>query len=140
MLFFSLIELCHFLINKQIRITCNNIPPSFIGLMLKKMSQTFTKVCSIQSNKCLDVTLYRSTLSGMRVAFVPAASPIVNGWFSFATKATSDDGLPHTLEHLVFMGSHKYPYKGFLDSIANRCFASGLFLFSERVSDSYTLF
>ena len=28
-----------------------------------------------------------------------------------ATEAHDDDGLPHTLEHLVFMGSEKYPYK-----------------------------
>ena len=28
-----------------------------------------------------------------------------------ATEAHDDDGLPHTLEHLVFMGSEEYPYK-----------------------------
>ena len=28
-----------------------------------------------------------------------------------ATEAYDDDGLPHTLEHLVFMGSEEYPYK-----------------------------
>ena len=28
-----------------------------------------------------------------------------------ATEAHDDDGLPHTLEHLVFMGSELYPYK-----------------------------
>ena len=31
--------------------------------------------------------------------------------FVVATEAHDDDGLPHTLEHLVFMGSEKYPYK-----------------------------
>lgn len=41
------------------------------------------------------------------------------------TEAHTDDGLPHTLEHLVFMGSKQYPFKGFLDIIANRCLASG---------------
>jgi len=42
--------------------------------------------------------------------------------FSFSvTETNTDDGLPHTLEHLVFMGSKKYPYKGVLDVIANRC-------------------
>lgn len=30
---------------------------------------------------------------------------------SSATEAHDDDGLPHTLEHLVFMGSENYPYK-----------------------------
>ena len=42
-----------------------------------------------------------------------------------ATEAQSDDGLPHTLEHLVFLGSELYPYKGVLDLLANRCLASG---------------
>jgi len=28
-----------------------------------------------------------------------------------ATEASDDDGLPHTLEHLVFLGSEDYPFK-----------------------------
>lgn len=31
--------------------------------------------------------------------------------YNTATEAHDDDGLPHTLEHLVFMGSENYPYK-----------------------------
>lgn len=42
-----------------------------------------------------------------------------------ATEAHDDDGLPHTLEHLIFLGSEDYPYKGVLDLLANRCLASG---------------
>lgn len=42
-----------------------------------------------------------------------------------ATEADSDDGIPHTLEHLVFLGSEDYPYKGVLDLLANRCLANG---------------
>lgn len=42
-----------------------------------------------------------------------------------ATEAHDDDGLPHTLEHLIFLGSELYPYKGVLDLLANRCLASG---------------
>lgn len=42
-----------------------------------------------------------------------------------ATEAPDDDGLPHTLEHLIFLGSEQYPYKGVLDLLANRCLASG---------------
>lgn len=44
---------------------------------------------------------------------------------SVATEAHDDDGLPHTLEHVIFMGSEDYPYKGVLDRLANRCLASG---------------
>jgi len=28
-----------------------------------------------------------------------------------ATEAHDDDGLPHTLEHLIFLGSDDYPFK-----------------------------
>jgi len=28
-----------------------------------------------------------------------------------ATEASDDDGLPHTLEHLIFLGSEDYPFK-----------------------------
>lgn len=31
--------------------------------------------------------------------------------YNLVTEAHDDDGLPHTLEHLVFMGSEAYPYK-----------------------------
>ena len=30
---------------------------------------------------------------------------------TLATEAHDDDGLPHTLEHLIFLGSEDYPYK-----------------------------
>jgi hypothetical protein len=45
--------------------------------------------------------------------------------FCTATEANDDDGLPHTLEHLVFMGSEDYPYKGVLDLLATRCLSPG---------------
>lgn len=32
--------------------------------------------------------------------------------------------MPHTLEHLIFMGSKKYPYKGLLDTAGNLCMSS----------------
>lgn len=39
-----------------------------------------------------------------------------------ATEAHDDDGLPHTLEHLVFMGSEDYPYKVLcIYSYFNKC-------------------
>lgn len=56
-----------------------------------------------------------------------------------ATEAHNDDGLPHTLEHLVFMGSEEYPYKGVLDLLANRCLASGTNAWTAVDNTSYTL-
>ena len=86
------------------------------------------------------VRKYRSQLTGLAVCLAQVEGPLVSGYFclgkaglrprgghsrtwsvscSFgyqhflfpATEAHDDDGLPHTLEHLVFMGSEQYPYK-----------------------------
>lgn len=46
--------------------------------------------------------------------------------------ADANDGLPHTLEHMIFLGSELYPYKGVLDQLANRCLAGVRPAASER--------
>ena len=58
--------------------------------------------------------------TGIRVYQCNVSGPLVKGYFSLATETHDHDGLPHTLEHLVFMGSQKYPFKGVLDKVANR--------------------
>ena len=50
-----------------------------------------------------------------------------------------DDGLPHTLEHLVFLGSLTHPHKGILDKLANRCMASGTNAWTATDHTAYTL-
>jgi Zn-dependent M16 (insulinase) family peptidase len=71
------------------------------------------------------ITKYRSEENGLCVVVVNTDGPLVHGNFVIATEAHDDDGCPHTLEHLVFMGSDDYPYKGVLDCLANRCLADG---------------
>lgn len=50
-----------------------------------------------------------------------------------------DDGLPHTLEHLIFLGSQSHPHKGILDKLANRCMASGTNAWTATDHTAYTL-
>jgi len=50
-----------------------------------------------------------------------------------------DDGLPHTLEHLVFLGSQTHPHKGILDKLANRCMADGTNAWTATDHTAYTL-
>lgn len=73
----------------------------------------------------------------MVVAYVE--SPIVKGDLTIATEAFDDDGLPHTLEHLIFLGSEDYPYKGVLDILANRCLADGTNAYTDTDHTNYTL-
>ncbi|KAF8357595.1 hypothetical protein PRIPAC_92590, partial [Pristionchus pacificus] len=85
------------------------------------------------------LAVYTSLRSGLRFAIGDIPGPMVKTCVSLVTEAHTDDGLPHTLEHLVFMGSEKYPFKGFLDVIANRCFASGTNAWTDQDHTAYTM-
>ena len=60
----------------------------------------------------------------MRVVVVDQEGPKVNGYFALATEIHDDSGAPHTLEHLCFMGSKSYQYKGVLDKLATRAYSN----------------
>jgi Zn-dependent M16 (insulinase) family peptidase len=93
---------------------------------LKKMAQSyFEQQCNFKVDYAPAVVKkWRSTRTGLQVTLVDQASPIVNGYFAVATEILNDSGCPHTLEHLIFMGSKKYPYKGLLDILGNLAFSS----------------
>lgn len=59
----------------------------------------------------------------MRMVVVDQEGPTIHGSFVLATEIHDDSGAPHTLEHLCFLGSKNYRYKGVLDKIANRAYA-----------------
>ncbi len=69
-------------------------------------------------------TQYESTRTGMRVVVVDQKGPKVNGYFTLATEIHDDSGAPHTLEHLCFMGSKHYQFKGVLDKLATRAYSN----------------
>ena len=85
-----------------------------------KGDTNFECLANLKANNKIPVVKYRSRRSGLTVTVAQVDGPVVNGYFCLATEAHDDDGLPHTLEHLVFMGSELYPYKGVLDLLA-RC-------------------
>ncbi|MCJ1477917.1 hypothetical protein MMC13_006591 [Lambiella insularis] len=71
-----------------------------------------------------EFTQYESKRTGMRVVVVDQEGPKVLGYFALATEIHDDSGAPHTLEHLCFMGSKSYPYKGVLDKLATRAYSN----------------
>ena len=92
------------------------------------------------------VTLARSKRTGLQLCLVQAEGPMVNLFGVVATEAVTvagkyhrDDGLPHTLEHLVFLGSQQYPFKGVLDKLANRCLAEGTNAWTDVDHTAYTV-
>ncbi|PMD34524.1 zinc metalloprotease-like protein [Hyaloscypha variabilis F] len=67
---------------------------------------------------------YVSERTGMHVVVVDQKGPKVQGYFALATEIFDDSGSPHTLEHLVFMGSKSYQYKGLLDKLSSRAYSN----------------
>ncbi|RDW74089.1 hypothetical protein BP5796_07531 [Coleophoma crateriformis] len=72
----------------------------------------------------ITISQYVSERTGMHVVLVDQKGPKVNGYFALATEIFDDSGSPHTLEHLVFMGSKSYQYKGILDKLATRAYSN----------------
>ncbi|KAL3106827.1 hypothetical protein niasHT_016182 [Heterodera trifolii] len=87
----------------------------------------------------IPLTVYNSDKSKICVFIAETSGPMIHGRISFVTETHTNDGLPHTLEHLVFMGSQLYPYKGMLDLIANRCLASGTNAYTYPDHTAYEL-
>ncbi|KAJ9606108.1 hypothetical protein H2200_009069 [Cladophialophora chaetospira] len=84
------------------------------------------------------ITQYESSRTGMRVVVVDQQGPKLHGFFVLATEIHDDSGAPHTLEHLCFMGSKSYKYKGFLDKLATRAY-SGTNAWTATDHTAYTL-
>ena len=70
------------------------------------------------------ISQYVSERTGMQLVVVDQQGPKVNGYFALATEVLDDSGSPHTLEHLCFMGSRNYRYKGVLDKLSNRAYST----------------
>nr|XP_018913326.1 PREDICTED: uncharacterized protein C05D11.1-like [Bemisia tabaci] len=102
-------------------------------------SNSFEHLFSSKANDSIAVHKYRSSKTGLTVVIADVDGPVVNGYFCLATEAFDDDGLPHTLEHLIFLGSEEYPYKGVLDLLANRCLASGTNAWTDTDHTCYTM-
>ncbi|KAK2630019.1 hypothetical protein QTJ16_000839 [Diplocarpon rosae] len=72
----------------------------------------------------VSISQYVSEQTGMNVVVCDQQGPKVRGYFTLATEIFDDSGSPHTLEHLVFMGSKSYQYKGLLDKLASRAYSN----------------
>ncbi|XP_050675436.1 uncharacterized protein C05D11.1-like isoform X2 [Leptidea sinapis] len=99
----------------------------------------FKLISSTKASDVVPVHKYVSQKTGTTVIIAGVEGPVVNGFFCLATEAHDDDGLPHTLEHLIFLGSQRYPYKGILDLLANRCMAHGTNAWTDTDHTCYTI-
>ncbi|KAK2461846.1 hypothetical protein APHAL10511_006309 [Amanita phalloides] len=98
--------------------------------LLQRIKLDFTEVV---------VSKWRSRVSGLSIVHLDYDAPLVNGYFVVATEIFNDTGCPHTLEHLVFLGSKMYPHKGLLDILANRGFSNGTNAWTDQDHTAYTI-
>ena len=68
------------------------------------MKNQFELVSSLKANNKIPVVKYKSQKTGLTVTVAQVDGPVVNGYFCLATEEFTNDGLPHTLEHLIFLG------------------------------------
>ncbi|WRT68029.1 uncharacterized protein IL334_005004 [Kwoniella shivajii] len=87
----------------------------------------------------ITVSKWRSDKTGLTVVLGSHQAPITNGYFAIASEIFDDTGRPHTLEHLIFLGSKSYPYKGVLDSLANRAGSNGTNAWTANDHTAYTI-
>jgi Zn-dependent M16 (insulinase) family peptidase len=83
-----------------------------------------------------DVNIYKHA-SGIRVALCRIPGPLCQADIVIPTECENNSGLPHCLEHLVFMGSQRFPNRGFLDKLANLCIAQGTNAWTDRDHTAY---
>ncbi|KNC53416.1 uncharacterized protein AMSG_08922 [Thecamonas trahens ATCC 50062] len=89
----------------------------------------------------VSATRWYSSKTGLRVVHVDVVGPVVEGYFTLATESHDDMGLPHILEHGVFLGSdtEAYSYKGVLDQLADLCLARGTNAWTATDHTAYTV-
>ncbi|GIX62654.1 metalloprotease 1-related protein, putative [Babesia caballi] len=112
--------------------------PCVSGVRLGTMIRGFV-LANLVSVKHVIVHEYISQRSGLRVFLMEYESPIVSSFYVVPTRPENHEGLPHTLEHLVFLGSAKYPERGTLDQLASRALAMGTNAWTDVDQTVYTI-
>ncbi|KAJ1995088.1 hypothetical protein GGI25_001317 [Coemansia spiralis] len=66
------------------------------------------------------VTVYKHKATEFRVVICQVPGPLCHLALCMPTLCADHKGKPHSLEHLVFCGSEKYPYRGYIDVVASQ--------------------
>lgn len=83
--------------------------------------------------------LFESTRSGLHVLIADVPGPMVQCMVTLRTETNDDRGLPHTLEHLCFLGSARYPHKGLLDLLSQSILSDGTNAWTAQDHTCFTL-
>jgi Zn-dependent M16 (insulinase) family peptidase len=80
---------------------------------------------------------WRHAASRVRVVRFASPGPIVSLTVFVGTEPISDAGHPHTLEHIIFLGSKLHPERGYLDTLACRSLGEGT---NAHTANEYTCY
>jgi Zn-dependent M16 (insulinase) family peptidase len=84
------------------------------------------------------IQAWRHTRTGVRIVKFAEPGPLVSASIIVGTVPWSDAGHPHTLEHIIFLGSTLYPQRGYLDTLACKCLGNGTNAFTANEYTCYT--
>ncbi|KAI9090979.1 hypothetical protein DFS34DRAFT_584846 [Phlyctochytrium arcticum] len=86
-----------------------------------------------------EIHTYKHIDSDFRLVFCPLPGPLCQIFAIVPTVGEGDEGLAHTLEHLVFCGSEGIPHRGYLDNLATRCLSDGTNAYTSEDHTAYFL-
>ncbi|KAI6205042.1 Peptidase M16 inactive domain protein [Aphelenchoides besseyi] len=113
---------------------------TFMKSVVRSIMQNYKTVLKSNYMGKYPVTVFESKRSGLHVALVQVPGPTVSCQINLATPTKTEDGLPHTLEHLVFMGSKLFPFKGALDLLSLEAMSvGGTNAFTSQEYTAYTV-
>lgn len=105
---------------------------------------TFAQSCAIEPAFSVPILApngiqaWTHDASGVRIILFATAGPLVSTTIFVGTEPISNAGHPHTLEHIVFLGSHNHPQRGYLDTLAYRCMSCGTNAWTDTEFTAYT--
>jgi Zn-dependent M16 (insulinase) family peptidase len=110
---------------------------TFSAPLTETLASRFTDVASFQFEGV--AVRHFTSVTGMTVLCADIPGPLTHGYIGLSTLADDDAGIPHVLEHMIFMASKRYPYKGLLDAWANRSLAQGTNAWTATDHTAYTV-
>lgn len=84
------------------------------------------------------IRAFRHLGSAVRFIIFSAPGPLVSATIVVGTEPVSHAGHPHTLEHIIFLGSQNHPQRGYLDNLACRSLSDGTNAWTETEHTAYT--
>lgn len=114
------------------------IPPGFVTLPVYAEGCVIPGASSKGVLGAYGIRAFRHVATAVRFVIFSAPGPLVSAQIMVGTEPISDAGQPHTLEHIVFLGSANHRDRGYLDNLACRCISDGTNAWTDTELTAYT--